>query len=84
MEKDITEKELKQHLVSITRDGSEFTMQEFIERAKADLNLSEHDLSMSETRDGEHMYEQKCRNIISHANLPKDLVSYDNAIFKAR
>ncbi len=84
MKKDITEKNLISFLENILDVEGEISLNDFIERVSKSFNLSSHDLSKSLTRPGELMFEQRCRNIVSHKNFPKNLISYVDGIFKAR
>ena len=84
MKKDITEKNLISFLENILDVEGEISLNDFIERVSKSFNLSSHDLSKSLTRPVELMFEQRCRNIVSHKNFPKNLIYYVDGIFKAR
>ena len=84
MKKDITEPDLIEYLETILKIEGEISLAEFKRRVRVAFDLSDHDLSMSKTRPGEAMYEQRCRNLNCHKNFPHNLISYENCIFKAR
>ena len=84
MNREITESNLIDFLTTILEVEGEITLAEFKRRIPMAFNLSEYDLSMSKTRPGEAMYEQRCRNLNCHRNFPHNLISYENCVFKAR
>lgn len=84
MKRDITETDLIDYLTTILAVEGEITLTEFKQRVRLAFDLSDHDLSMSTTRPGEAMYEQRCRNLNCHRNFPHNLISYENCVFKAR
>ena len=61
-----------------------FDLTEFKKRVRTAFDLSDYDLSVSKTRPGEAMYEQRCRNLNCHRNFPNNLISYENCVFKSR
>ena len=84
MKRESTESNLIDFLTTILEVEGEITLAEFKRRIPMAFNLSEYDLSMSKTRPGEAMYEQRCRNLNCHRNFPHNLISYENCVFKAR
>lgn len=84
MKRDITETDLIEYLKTILEVEGEITLAEFKRRVRVAFDLSDYDLSMSKTRPGEAMYEQRCRNLNCHRNFPHNLISYENCVFKAR
>ncbi len=84
MKRDITEADLIDYLKTILDIEGEISLTEFKRRVRLAFDLSDYDLSMSSTRSGEAMYEQRCRNLNCHRNFPHTLISYENCIFKSR
>lgn len=84
MKRDITEADLIEYLETILKIEGEITLAEFKRRVSIAFDLSDHDLSLSKTRPGEAMYEQRCRNLNCHKNFPHNLISYENCVFKSR
>lgn len=84
MKRDITEADLINYLKTILEVEGEISLTEFKKRVRLAFDLSDYDLSMSKTRPGEAMYEQRCRNLNCHKNFPRNLISYENCIFKSR
>lgn len=84
MPNEISENDLINFLTAILNVEGEISLTDFKERVRRSFNLSEHDLTISQTRPNECMYEQKCRNLNSHKNFPRNMISYENCIFKAR
>lgn len=84
MKQEITENDLISFLTSILNVEGEISLSDFKKRVRSSFNLSDYDLSQSPTRPNEAMYEQKCRNLVSHKNFPHNMISYENCIFKAR
>lgn len=84
MKKLITENNLIDFLKAILAVEGEISLTEFKKRVRIAFDLSDYDLSMSKTRPGEAMYEQRCRNLYCHRNFPSNLISYENCVFKAR
>lgn len=84
MSKKISEKNLIDFLCVILSVEKEISLQDFIDRVSKAFELSEYDLSISKTRPGEPMYVQRCRNLNCHRNFPRNMVSYENCIFKAK
>ena len=83
MKREITENNLIDFLKTILEvEGVSLT--EFKKRVRTAFDLSDYDLSMSKTRPGEAMYEQRCRNLNCHRNFPNNLISYENCVFKSR
>lgn len=84
MKKLITENNLIDYLKTILEIEGEISLTEFKKRVRTAFDLSDYDLSMSTTRSGEAMYEQRCRNLNCHKNFPNNLISYEDCIFKSR
>ncbi len=84
MKKLITENNLIDYLKTILEIEGEISLTEFKKRVRTAFDLSDYDLSMSTTRPGEAMYEQRCRNLNCHKNFPNNLISYEDCIFKSR
>ncbi|MGN0006242.1 MAG: hypothetical protein ACI37Z_09785 [Candidatus Gastranaerophilaceae bacterium] len=84
MSREITEENLIAFLQTILEVEGEISLSDFKERVKNAFILSEYDLSRSQTRPNEAMYEQRCRNLNCHRNFPSNLISYENCIFKSR
>lgn len=84
MKKLITENNLIDYLKTILEIEGEISLTEFKKRVHTAFDLSDYDLSMSTTRPGEAMYEQRCRNLNCHKNFPNNLISYEDCIFKSR
>ena len=84
MKQNITEDNLIKFLESILAVEGEISLNEFKKRVRNSFILSEYDLSSSLTRPNECMYEQRCRNLNCHKNFPRNLISYENCIFKSR
>ena len=84
MSNNISEEALIEFLQSILRVENEISLSDFKKRVRESFKLSDYDLSPSPTRPGEAMYEQRCRNLNCHKNFPKNMISYENCIFKAR
>lgn len=80
----ITEENLIAFLTAILDVEGEISLSDFKKRVRMAFDLSDYDLSPSQTRPGEAMYEQRCRNLVSHKNFPHNLISYENCVFKAR
>ena len=74
MKRDITEADLIDYLKTILDVEGEITLTEFKRRVRLAFDLSDYDLSMSSTRPGEAMYEQRCRNLNCHRNFPHNLI----------
>ena len=84
MKKDITENDLISFLSAILNVEGQISLNEFKKRVCSSFDLSDNDLAPSQTRPGELMYEQKCRNLNCHKNFPSNMISYEDCIFKAR
>ena len=84
MKREITEANLIEFLKTILEIEGEISLTEFKRRVPLAFDLSDYDLSPSTTRPGEAMYEQRCRNLNCHRNFPKNLISYENCVFKSR
>ena len=84
MSREITEENLIAFLQTILEVEGEISLSDFKKRVKNAFILSEYDLSRSQTRPNEAMYEQRCRNLNCHRNFPSNLISYENCIFKSR
>ena len=84
MKRDITEADLIDYLQTILKIEGEITLAEFKRRVRIAFDLSNHDLSLSKTRPGEAMYEQRCRNLNCHKNFPHNLITYEHCTFKSR
>ena len=84
MKSNITEDDLIDYLKTILNIEGEISLSDFISRVPTAFDLSDYDLSESPSRPGEVMYEQRCRNIVSHRNFPRNMISYDNQVFRAR
>ena len=84
MKREISESDLIEYLRTILELEGEISLAEFKRRVPLAFNLTDYDLSPSLTRPGEAIYEQRCRNLNCHKNFPKNLISYENCVFKAR
>ena len=84
MKRNISESNLIDFLQVILSVEGQISLNEFKRRVRDSFELSDYDLSISKTRPGEAMYEQRCRNLSCHKNFPHNLISYENTIFKAR
>ncbi|MCH5194252.1 MAG: hypothetical protein J1F11_09845 [Oscillospiraceae bacterium] len=84
MKKDISEEDLINFLTSILNVEGKISLSDFKQRVLKSFKLSDHDLSPSPTRPGELIYEQKCRNLVSHKNFPHNMIAYENCTFIAR
>lgn len=84
MNNNITEDNLIKFLTAILDVEGEISLNDFKKRVRDSFNLSDYDLRRSLTRPNEAMYEQRCRNLNCHKNFPRNLISYENSVFKAR
>lgn len=84
MRRNITEDNLLKFLQEILAVEGEISLQDFIKRIPEAFELSDEDLKKSSTRPNECVYEQRCRNLVSHKNFPNNLISYENCIFRSR
>ena len=84
MKRNITEANLIEFLKILLDVEGEISLRDFKIRVNNSFDLTEYDLSQSQTRPNESMYEQRCRNLNCHKNFPHNLISYENAVFKAR
>lgn len=82
--KNISEENLIQYLTEILELEGEISLKEFKARIPKAFNLTDYDKKISKTRPNEMMYEQRCRNLNCHRNFPKNMISYENQIFKRR
>ena len=83
MKREITENNLIDFLKTILEVEGEISLTEFKKRVRTAFDLSDYDLSVSKTRPGEAMYEQRCRNLNCHRNIPNNIISYENCVFKS-
>jgi hypothetical protein len=60
------------------------TLSELKRSVREGFNLTEHDLSQSQKRSNELMYEQRCRNLNSHKSFPANKINYENQVFTLR
>jgi hypothetical protein len=84
MRRNITESNLIEFLKIILEVEGQITLRDFKMRVRESFDLTDYDLSQSQTRPNEAMYEQRCRNLNCHRNFPHNLISYENAVFKSR
>lgn len=84
MKNNITEQNLIDFLKTILDVEGSISLSSFKQRVAKTFILSAYDLSKSTTRHNEAMFEQRCRNLVSHNNFPKNLISYVDGIFKSR
>ncbi len=81
--KNISEPNLINYLEEILDVEGEISLRDFINRIPSAFALSDEDKKYSQTRPNEMMYEQRCRNLNCHKKFPKNMISYENQIFKS-
>ncbi len=78
--RNISENDLIKYLKIILDLENQISLRDFIDRIPQAFGLSPHNLSSSSTRPNESMYEQLCRNIISHQRY-FEFAKYINGVF---